>query len=73
MNERLLQKKLAAAKQQLSEAEAIFENLLKEIAVSPRANKTTISGAVEAALAKLHTARTDLEQLETMVMAPDDH
>jgi type VI protein secretion system component VasK len=62
-----LHERLASAKSRLADAEGRLQKLLGEITVMPRASKTTISGAVEAALEVLRGARVDLDDIEDSV------
>lgn len=56
---------LLGAKRAVADAEADLERLLRELRVTVRAEKTTISAALEAAFAKLRSARTELDALES--------
>lgn len=59
--------KLEAAREAIAAAERDLEQLLKDLAVSPRAEKTTVSAVVEAAFTKLRTAKLVLSSLESDV------
>jgi phage terminase small subunit len=64
--------KIEAAKRAMTEAERDLEKILSELQVTPRAEKTTISEAIQHAFTKLRSARQtvlDLEQL--LVNDPD--
>jgi hypothetical protein len=63
----LLASKVEAAKRNVIEAEADLERLLSELRAMARAEKTTISAALESAFTKLRAARSDLEALEQLV------
>jgi hypothetical protein len=60
-------KKLEAAIEEVTAAEKELTKLLPQIRVAPRAEKTTISKAVEDALSRLRLARTDLLELQKLV------
>jgi hypothetical protein len=62
--------RLAAAIEEVTAAEAHLTTLFREIRLAPRAEKTTVSKAVEEALARLSAARTSLLDLQLLV--PND-
>lgn len=64
MDEDNLREKIHAAKEDVAEAAAALDRLVKEIAVATRAEKTTITTGVEEALAKLRAALAVLVDLE---------
>jgi hypothetical protein len=64
-------KRLAKALGEVSAAEDGLAELLREIRVAPRAEKTTISKKVEDALARLRLARRDLIDLQTLLVGND--
>jgi hypothetical protein len=67
----MITKRLAAAIDEVSAAEKDLTALLPQIRVAPRAEKTTISKAVEQALSRLRAARTDLLDLQDLVSKGD--
>jgi hypothetical protein len=67
----MIGKRLAAAIDEVSAAEKDLTALLPQIRVAPRAEKTTISKAVEQALSRLRAARTDLLDLQDLVSKGD--
>ena len=62
-----LLKKIDTAKNDVSAAENELEQVLSQIDVAPRAQKTTVSRVVENAFSKLREAKADLEKLETLL------
>jgi hypothetical protein len=71
LDNRALIAKIEAAKSDLTEAEVAIEALLAELRVKPRAEKMTVSAALESAFAKLRAARANLESLEVDLRAGD--
>ena len=63
---RLLEK-INTAKAEVDAAEGQLEQVMKEINVAPRAQKTTVSKVVEEAFSKLRAAKSDLDVLEQML------
>ena len=60
---------IQAAKLEISGAELEIERLLAEIPVNPRAEKTRIPDALDAALSKLRAAKARLADLEKLLLA----
>lgn len=75
MDRALLISNIEAAEREVKGAEAEIETLLADLRVMPRAEKTTISAALESAFKKLRAARLNLEALEHHLRANDrdDH
>ncbi|KYF51415.1 hypothetical protein BE08_32235 [Sorangium cellulosum] len=71
MQKKTLLEKVTAAKQEIADAESNLERALREIQVAPRADKTTVSEVVQAAFTKLRAARTNLTELEGLVMTDE--
>ena len=67
--EGLLVSKIHAAKQEMTEAEADLERLIRELRAKARAEKTSISEILEAAFEKLRRARGNVEALEKLIGA----
>ncbi|WP_437303692.1 hypothetical protein [Sorangium sp. So ce388] len=67
-----LLEKVAAAKQEIADAESNLEQALGAIQVAPRADKMAVSEVVQEAFTKLRAARTNLTELEGIVLADDD-
>ncbi len=67
MNRSLLVSNIEAAKRDVTDAEADMEKLIQELRVMARAEKTTISQALETAFSKLRGARRHLEVLEDLL------
>ncbi len=67
MEKKILLEKIAAAKQEITDAQSDLENALGEIQSAPRADKTTISEVVKDAFSKLKVARMNLADLENIV------
>ena len=65
-------KKLAAAIDEVGAAEGNLAELLAQIRVAPRAEKTSISRAVEEALARLRLGRANLIDLQKLVVSDDE-
>ena len=61
-----------AAKNAVTEAEGDLAKLLQEIRVALRADKVTISDALQAAFDKLRDAREHLVTLEKLAGEPDE-
>jgi hypothetical protein len=64
--------KLTAAIEEVTAAEAHLTTLFREIRLAPRAEKTTVSKAVEDALARLSAARASLIDLQTLVASEEE-
>lgn len=67
-----LLEKITAAKQEITDAETNLEKALGEIQVAPRADKMAVSEVVQEAFTKLRAARTNLVELEGIVMRDED-
>jgi hypothetical protein len=61
-----------SAKSEVAEAEDALEALLKTLERNPRAEKTTISKALESAFEKLRAARRHLNVLEKLARAKNE-
>jgi hypothetical protein len=72
MSDKSILDELRVAKDRVADAGSDLARLLKEIEVSPRAEKTTISEALHNAFQKLRDARERLGKLETLIGAKDD-
>ena len=59
--------KIEDAKAVVDAAEGRLEQVLSELTVAPRAEKTTVNRVVEEAFSKLRAAKSDLEGLERML------
>lgn len=68
---KVLADKIAHSKADVAKAESELSRLLQELTGTPRAEKTTITDAVRAALATLRSARVELEDLSRIVAAKD--
>jgi hypothetical protein len=68
----LLISKVHAAKQEMTEAEADIQRLLRELRAKARAEKTTISEVLETAFNKLRSARGNVEALEELIATKRD-
>ncbi|WP_437965023.1 hypothetical protein WMF04_35965 [Sorangium sp. So ce260] len=64
--------KITAAKQEITDAETNLEKALGEIEIAPRADKMAVSEVVQEAFTKLRAARTNLVELEGIVMRDED-
>jgi len=71
MKDKLVLEEIRAAKRGVSDAESDLARLLSEVRVAPRAEKTTISAALESAFQKLRDARERLGKLETRLEGKD--
>jgi len=71
MKDKLVLEEIRAAKRGVSDAESDLARLLSEVRVAPRAEKTTISAALENAFQKLRDARERLGKLETRLEGKD--
>lgn len=71
MEKKILLEKVAAAKQDIMEAENHLERVLQEVQTAPRADKAIISKVVEDAFSKLKTVRTNLLEVESLVKGDD--
>ena len=73
MNKAAVLAKIESAKNQMGAAEADLDRVIRDIRIAPRAQKTTISDALQKAFAELRAARARLVELEQLVVAdPDD-
>ena len=63
---------ISLAQREVSEAEGELDNVLGEIRVALRAEKTAIAGVVEDAFAKLRRAKSRLTELEARLSASDE-
>ncbi|WP_437285363.1 hypothetical protein [Sorangium sp. So ce406] len=72
MHKKTLLEKVTAAKQEIADAESNLEQALGEIQVAPRADKMAVSEVVKEAFTKLKAARTNLTELEGLVLADED-
>lgn len=59
--------KLAAAKREITDAEADLADAMRAIETQLRAEKRTLSTTLERAFARLSRARKDLAELETIL------
>jgi len=64
--------KVQIAAAEVSDAAGDLDKLLGEIKTTPRAEKTTVSKAVEAAFSRLSTARVALSEVERMLKDEED-
>lgn len=67
-----LLEKITAAKREITDAESNLEQALAEIQVAPRADKMAVSEVVQEAFTKLRAARTNLIDLEGLVLSDED-
>ncbi|XYH94506.1 hypothetical protein ACMHYB_42740 [Sorangium sp. So ce1128] len=72
MLKKTLLEKVAAAKKEIADAESNLEQALGEIQSAPRADKMAVSEVVQEAFTKLRAARTNLIELEGIVLADED-
>ncbi len=72
MKSEIILEEVRVAKTGVADAESDLVRLLKEIEVAPRADKTTISVALQGAFQKLRDAREHLGKLEKLVRGKDD-
>jgi hypothetical protein len=72
MNNEVVLEEIRLAENGVADAENDLANLLKEIQVAPRAEKTTISEALQSAFQKLRDAREHLGKLVTLLQGKDD-
>jgi len=72
VKKKLALSKIESAKRDISAAEKELEQVLRDMQVMPRAEKTTISKALEDAFTKLKAARSDLSDLEKLVSGDKD-
>ena len=63
---------ISLAQREVSEAEGELDNVLGEIRVALRAEKTAIASVVEDAFAKLRRAKSRLTELEARLSASDE-
>ncbi len=59
--------KIAVANQEILEAENDLERVIRDIQVSPRAEKIAITKVVEEAIAKVKATKTCLVELESLI------
>jgi hypothetical protein len=71
MKEQRILEEIRAAENVVAEAEGDLARLLQEIRRGLRAEKTTISDALQSAFDKLRAARQHLETLEKLAREPD--
>jgi hypothetical protein len=71
VNKALLLAKIDSAKHDIEAAETDLEKALRDMQVMPRAEKTTISKALEDAFAKVRATRALLTDLQELVSAGD--
>ena len=69
MNKQPLLTKISVAKQELGEAEADLEAVLRELKVSKRADKAMIGKALDDAFSKVKLATSNLLDLEKLIEA----
>jgi hypothetical protein len=65
----MLRAKIGAARSQVGAAEIELGRLIDLLASAPRADKTTVTPALEAAFASLRKATAELVELEGLLMA----
>jgi hypothetical protein len=68
MRNDLIVTKLEAAKQDIAQAEEDLKRALREVQVAPRAEKLAISKVLDDAFVKLKAARTQLNDIETLLV-----
>lgn len=68
MSHPLLKTKIQAVKEELTVASSRLDELLGEIQVRPRAEKTAMSEVVRDAFARLNAAKEQLAELERLVL-----
>lgn len=71
MDTKLVIDRIDAAKRDITAAEVELETTMRKIRAQTRAEKVTISTAVESAFVKLKRARQDLAELEAIVRDAD--
>jgi hypothetical protein len=69
---KLLLKNVTATKQEIEDAERDLSKVLQELGAARRAEKTTITGVVQSAFDRLHSARESLERLEKIIKGDSD-
>jgi len=72
MKEQRILEEVRAAKNGVAEAEGDLARLLREIRAGARAEKITISEALQDAFEKLRATRQHLETLEKLAREPDE-
>jgi hypothetical protein len=72
MNDKIILEEIRAAMDGVADAENDLARLLNEIEAAPRAEKTTISEALNDAFEKLRDAREHLGKLETLIRVKDE-
>jgi hypothetical protein len=70
MDKKLLLKKIAASKSDISDAQERLARVIRDVQIAPRAQKT-VSEVVDEAMKKLKAARAELESLEKIVLSED--
>jgi hypothetical protein len=68
-----LREKLSAALTEVSAAEGSLEELLRNLRAAPRAEKVTVTTAIEAAFARLRSARETLKKLDGVAAEDGGH
>jgi hypothetical protein len=63
--------RIESATREMALAEGELGRVLKEMRIGPRAEKTTVTAVVEAALEKLKAARTTVAELERLLSSDD--
>jgi hypothetical protein len=63
----MLRAKIGAARSQVGAAEVELGRLIEQLARTPRADKTTVTPALEAAFASLRKATAELIELEGLL------
>lgn len=71
MDKKALLEKISAANKDVDAATDDLDRVIREIAVKPRAEKTTIASVVEDAFSKLRAAKGVLGELERLVEEDD--
>jgi hypothetical protein len=66
-----IRSRIHVATSEMAHAESELERVLKEMHVGPRAEKTTVTAVVEAALERLKAARVAVATLEEL-LGPDE-
>jgi hypothetical protein len=71
-NKQAIIAKVKVAQQELSDAEANLENVLRALKVTARADKSMIGDALETAFTKVKLANKNLFDLETLIESAQD-
>jgi hypothetical protein len=66
-----LRARIDTAIREMAHAETELGRVLKEMRIGPRAEKTTVTAVVEAALENLKTARVTVAELEKLLASDD--